>query len=566
MSQLNQHAGGFVRHYDEITCLQYLEGLLDRPTARELSAHTDQCADCRELMHALERESRLLSNALREQEEAVPARLLAGPVRDKTPWAWVASFGLAAAGVYWLWTSFIDPAMAQASEVGFGSTDLLSTIFFRSALWKGWPEMWSLIQGVAVVSLSVIGFFLLRRSLRKFNTIAMVMTALLVALGLPVGASAAEIHRHESHFNLPAGAVVHDDLIVFGDTVQIDGTVDGDLITFGRNLTINGHVTGDVISFGALTDISGIVDGSVRSFSNQLLFHGKIGRNLTAFTSQLKTDPQSTIGWGATLFVGGDATLNGRIERGILAFTAHMDMNGFVGGNTVLKSNESFTVGPQAETMGKISYTGTVQPEVSSSAKLASPVETTIEVQKIDWYARATYWHRLLYWGSGFIFGLVMLLIAPGFFTETVQNAERFGVSLGLGVLTIFAVFIVAVAVCFTIVGLGIGIATILLWCIAIYCSHLFIATWLGRKLVGQKSFVGVVAGKKVWPVPYKGALIGQFALGLLVIDAIRMIPYVGFCVAILAQLWGFGALALTVYRRIHPGVSSAIEVAPVTA
>jgi hypothetical protein len=75
-----------------------------------------------------------------------------------------------------------------------------------------------------------------------------------------------------------------------------------------------------------------------------------------------------------------------------------------------------------------------------------------------------------------------------------------------------------------------------------------------------------VVAGKKVWPVPYKGALIGQFALGLLVIDAIRMIPYVGFCVAILAQLWGFGALALTIYRRIHPGVSSAIEVAPVTA
>ena len=49
MSQFNQHAGGFVRHYDEITCLQYLEGLLDRPTARELSAHTDQCTDCREL-------------------------------------------------------------------------------------------------------------------------------------------------------------------------------------------------------------------------------------------------------------------------------------------------------------------------------------------------------------------------------------------------------------------------------------------------------------------------------------------------------------------------------------
>ena len=53
MNQFNQHAGGFDRHFDEITCLQYLEGLLDRPTARELSAHTDQCTDCRALMHAL---------------------------------------------------------------------------------------------------------------------------------------------------------------------------------------------------------------------------------------------------------------------------------------------------------------------------------------------------------------------------------------------------------------------------------------------------------------------------------------------------------------------------------
>ena len=566
MSQFNQHAGGFDRHYDEITCLQYLEGLLDRPTARELSAHTDQCTGCRELMHALERESRLLSNALREQEEAVPAHLLAGPVRDKTPWAWVASFGMAAAGVYWLWTSFINPAMAQASEVGLGSSDLLTTLFFHSALWKGWPEMWSLIQGVAVVSLSVIGFFLLRRSLRKFNTIAMVMTALLVALGMPTGASAAEIHRHESHFTLPAGAVVKDDLIVFGDSVQIDGTVDGDLITFGRNLTITGHVTGDVISFGAFTQISGTVDGNVRGFSNQLMFRGKIGKNLMVFTNQLETDAQSTIGWGATLFVGGEATLNGRIERGVLAFTQRMDLNGFVGGSTILKSNESFTVGPQAQTMGKIDYTGTVQPEVSSSAKLFSPVETTIEIQKIDWYARTTYWHKLLFWGAGFVFGLVILLIAPGFFTETVQNVERFGVSLGVGALTILAVFIVAVAVCFTVVGLGVGIATVMLWLIAMYCSHLFVATWLGRKLVGQKGFIGVAAGKKMWPVPYKGALIGQFALGLLLLDAVRMIPYVGICVAILAQVAGFGALALTIYHRIHPGVRSTIEAAPVTA
>ena len=565
MSQLNQHSGGFVRHFDEITCLQYLEGLLDRPTARELSAHTDQCTECRELMHALERETRLLSNALREQEEAVPAHLLAIPARDKTPWAWVVSFGMAAAGVYWLWTSFIDPAMAQATELGYGGTDLLTKLFFNGALWKGWDSMWSLIQGVALVSLGVIGFFLLRRSLRKFNTFAMVMTALLVALGVPVGASAAEIHRHETHYVLPADATVKNDLIIFGDSVQIDGTVEGDLVAFGRSVTINGHVMGDVISFGNSLQISGTVDGNVRSFANQFTLHGKVAKNITAFSGTMLADAQSQIGWSVTVFAG-DATLDGRIERDILGFFGHLQINGFVGGNTEATANESFTIGAHAHTLGTIKYKGTNQPVISSGSQLASAVETTIEVHKVDWYASINYWHKLLYWGVGFVFGLVLLLIAPGIFSETVQTAERIGASLGVGALVMFATPIIALLACVTVVGLSVGISTLLLWVMALFNAKLFVAAWLGRKILGKNSFAGVVAGAKTWPVPYKGALIGQMALGLLLIDAIRMIPYAGLFVALVVQIWGFGALVMTLYHRMHPDSGLTVTAVPVPA
>jgi cytoskeletal protein CcmA (bactofilin family) len=564
MNQTDRHAGGFDRHFDEITCLQYLEGLLDRPTARELSAHTDQCTDCRELMHALERETRLLSNALREQEESVPAHLLAGPVRDKTPWAWVASFGMAAAGIYWLWTSFIDPAVAQANEAGFGGTDLMTMLFFRGAFWKGWDSMWSMIQGVALVSLGVIGFFLLRKSFRKMNTIALVMTALAVALGLPVGASAAEIHKNETRYTLPADAVVKTDLIIFGKSIQIDGTVDGDLIVFGSNLTINGHVTGDVLAFGAITVINGAVDGSVRTFSNQLTLRGKIGKNLMVFGAQVEAEPQSTIGWGATLFAG-EATLNGRIERDILGHTGHTELNGYVGGNTNLRASDMFTIGSQAQIMGRIKYAGTSQPMINSGARLASPVDTKIEVRRTDWYAGITYWHKLLYWGACFVFGLVLLLIAPGFFMETVQSVNRFGVSLGIGALVLIATPVIAVLACLTVVGLGVGISTFLLWAMAIYGAKLFVATWLGRTILGKNAFAGVVMGTKTWPVPFKGALIGQMAIGLVLLDVIRMIPYVGVCAAILVQIWGFGAVALTLYRRLQPDVAVA-DVAPATA
>jgi len=43
--------------------------------AQEVSAHTQECAACRTLLRALERESRLLTRAMLEEEEALPARL-----------------------------------------------------------------------------------------------------------------------------------------------------------------------------------------------------------------------------------------------------------------------------------------------------------------------------------------------------------------------------------------------------------------------------------------------------------------------------------------------------------
>jgi hypothetical protein len=216
--------------------------------------------------------------------------------------------------------------------------------------------------------------------------------------------------------------------------------------------------------------------------------------------------------------------------------------------------------------MGKIEYSGMKPPEISSGARLASPVDTTIEVHKVDWYQGITYWHKLLYWGAGFVFGLVLLLLAPGFFTETIHNVDRIGVSLGVGALTFIATPVIAVLACITVVGLGVGISTLLLWAIAMYGAKVFVATWLGRKILGKNSFAGVVSGAKTWPVPYKGALIGQLAIGLLLIDGLRIIPYVGFWIAVLAQIGGFGALALTLYHRINSGPSMTMEAAPVTA
>jgi cytoskeletal protein CcmA (bactofilin family) len=548
------------KHIDEMAGLQYLEGQLERTRALELSAHTERCDECRALLSVLERESRLLMRAMREQEEPVPARLLA-PVRERMPWAWIISFGMAAAGSYWLWTTIIDPWQGRLNEAGFGGTNLVTMLFFQGALWKGWGSMWTLVQVLAVISMCGVGYLVLRRGLRRMNTIALVMGTIVAALFLPSGVSAAEVHKNEPNYTLPSSATVKDDLIVFGNNIRIDGTVDGDLIAFGANISVNGHVTGDVLSGGTTLQINGIVDGNVRFGGSMLNLHGKIGKNLMAGCGGVLADSTSEIGWGATIG-SGDVTLDGKIGRDILAGVGHMHLGGSVGGSVTLEVGQTFDIGSSAQVKGKIKYEAPKEADIASGAQLASAPEFTLRKRETDTYSGSSWWHRALAWGASFVFGLMLMLLAPKFFSDTVQNTNRYGASIGIGLLLIAGILIAAVLACITVVGLSVGLTTLMLYVISIYASKLFVATWLGRMLLGKGGYAGFYAsaGKATWKT---SEAVGQMALGLVVIYGLRMIPYVGFWVALAVTFWGLGALGITLYGKIgRRGVVEAVATA----
>jgi len=520
-------------HFDEMTCLLYLEGQLERPRALELAAHAEVCMDCRALLRALERESRLLERTLVEEDESVPARLLAPPARGATPWAWIVSFGLAAAGAYTLWTSIVEPWRQQLSQAGLGETNLLTMLFFGGVLWKGWGAMASTVEYLAMTTLGILAFVLLRRRWRRWTAIAVVMGAVAVALALPPAAGAAEVH-HTQVYTLARDEVVKNDLIVSAETTRIDGTVEGDLIFFGRSVTVNGHVTGDVIGFGQFVRINGPVDGNVRVFSSMLSVSSTIGKNVSAFVQHMEFDSRSQAGGSMMLFVN-DATLEGRVGRDLQGMIHRVSLNGFVGGNLRMRA-ETLNIGPAAEIAGKARYRGPRQPNVSPQAKFASPLEVQIAHRRPSYLSPRYYWHQALGWGAAFVFGLTLLLLVPGIFAEVVRSARRYGPSFGFGALVLCGTPILAVIACVTIVGLAVGIGTLLLWLVALYSARVFVGAWLGEILLG--------------PPAGTGAMIGRLAAGLLVLRLLCMVPYVGGLVKLAVGIWGLGALALTLYDR----------------
>src|SRR5947209_3683230 len=98
-----------IKHLNEMTLLLYIERQLDRARGLEVSAHTQECDACRTLLRALERESRLLTRAMLEEDEPLPSRLeqFQERARKSMQWIWGMVFGLAATGVYALYTEYV---------------------------------------------------------------------------------------------------------------------------------------------------------------------------------------------------------------------------------------------------------------------------------------------------------------------------------------------------------------------------------------------------------------------------------------------------------------------------
>jgi hypothetical protein len=519
-------------HFDEMSCLLYLDGQLDSQKTREFELHTRACSACRSLLAALQRESALLHQAMLEEEESVPARLLAPP--ERMPWGWI-SLAFASLGVFTLWTEVIEPMQAQMSQAGFGGVNLLAMLIFSGAFWKGWDQIMVLLQFFAAGALGAPLLFLLWRNRRRVRPVALVLCTLALLLAWPSPAGAAEMVKKE-RYTLPAGETLANDLIVTAGPVRIEGTVDGDLIAFCESVVIEGRVAGDVIVFTRRLTVNGEVGGSVRGFANSASINGTVTRNLMAFTEQVVLDEKASIGGGATLFAE-SLELSGRIGRDVLAFGKRLDLDSFVGGSLLFRG-ETLSIGSRAEILGKAKYRGRKEPQVDGAAKLASPLEIERPSRRPDYARPGFYWGQALRWGVGFIFGLVTILLLPDFFREIQRATQRYGPAFGFGAVSLVAIPILAVIACITIVGLAVGIGSLVLWIIALYACKVIVGTWLGERLLG--------------PSTSTAGLVGRMALGTLILRVATAIPYIGSVVLCAYVLWGLGAITLAVYDRLR--------------
>jgi len=437
------------------------------------------------------------------------------------------------------------------SNAGFGGTDLFSMIVFSGAFWEGWSDMIDAMQVGALILLAIVAIAWIRRRLRRSVAIAVVVAALLLAVALPQRVDAAEVRRGRSIL-VPAGDVIHNDLIAAGPSVRIDGTVEGDVIAFTRNLTVTGHVTGDVIGFAGETVIDGIVDGNVRVFSRSVILQGSVGKNVTAFANTVDLISRANVG-GGMILLAAEADLDGKMQRDLLGLAGRTDLDGLIGGQAWIHGG-NLTVESNADIRGPATFQGPQQPVVESGAKLASPIQTEItpDVRRNRRSVARVAIRAIFSYAGALVVGILLLVIFPGFFRATLREAGSIGLPIGIGALALIAgAFLVILGILLVFIGVGAGVAGAMAYAPILYVAQVFVGAWLGNKLMGV-------------PPPVTSAMIGRMAAGLLIVRVAGLIPILGGFVWLAVLLWGTGAVLLGFYRMSR--LESAPPEAPLPA
>ena len=537
-----------IKHLDEMTCLLYLERQLDRARGLEVSLHTQECQSCRTLLRALERESQLLTRAMFEDNEPLPSRLaqFQEAARRSMQWIWALAFGLAATGVYALYTEYIEPWQRQLHEAGFNGTNLLGLLIFQSPFWRGWQSVITLLEFLAVATLGGLGLMFLRRRIRRGSALALVFASLCAALLAPAQASATEFRKGD-RITIGKDEVVHSDLYVAGGQIRIGGTIEGDLVVAGGDVEVSGHVLGDMLSTSGQVRMTGQVDGSIRGYAGNITIKGKVGRNVMSFGGDVNLDHDALIS-GSVTTGSGRLSLDGHVGRDLLAFAGQSNISGDIGGAAKIYGGE-LNIDSSADIRGPVDFEGDKEPQVSVQAKLASPVHFVKHTRGPN-YSNPHYYVWQVIWMAAFIlFGLVLYSLMPKFSQEAVKSAEQYGAAAGLGVLVLFGVPIAACIACVTVVGLFIGISTLFVWFAALYFAQIVVGTVVGQWLMGRTG--------EFWPV------VGRMAVGVVIVRVCTTIPDVGGWVKFVAILWGIGAISLAVFRRFQPVPARGVTVPP---
>jgi cytoskeletal protein CcmA (bactofilin family) len=532
-----------VNCFPELIFAMFVDGELSPEETPEIESHLSACAACRLLVKALQAENRALASFL-GQAGAEPARV---------NWALRSKLSLLKTAATFIGVTFpLSLVLYWGLQQLPAATDWLNplrlsgqlNLLFQALFYLNEEGSPMLSRIMSVVNAGMLGVSMVAIAALFWRHRARMLVPslyILMIFSLVVPGFAIDMRCGKRDVVMAEGEVLDDTLLAAGDTVHIDGTINGDLIAFARRVEVRGDIKGDFIVWAQRTEVTGTVEGNIYSFAQFLTVRGQAARSIYGWVQSLQLSREGRV--GADIVVGAaDLSLDGQILHNVLAYAGSTDLSGSIGRNMDIRGGKISLAKP-ARVGGNV----TVQVKNPKDLQIAPGVSISgsTETRALSHRSRFTR-PRFYFWQvvgllGALLTGWLMLRFTPEFFRGSTQAVGAWWRSLGLGFAILIGVPFSVILVGITLVGLPLALLALGLYLAGLYLTKIIVAGFLGRLLLEASAST---------PKNPLSALL----LGLLILAITAQIPWgIGLVLRFAVLLFGLGALSWQLYRTVAP-------------
>jgi hypothetical protein len=531
----------------------YADAALAADDAARVEWHATTCAACRTRIAALRRENEVLRTALQEVDEAAPIPRFTKPTNFRDLLVLVLGVALIGGFSMTFWSALgasVPSALRwlnpfEVSDLGQRAIEFFTFVFTEGTAM--WTATLNTVGAALVVALA--GWVAIAAARRR-GFAAVAASILAVVIALPSIGHALE-RRTGGVITVAAGETIDDSLFAAGQSIEIDGNINGDLLAFAQTVTVRGNVAGNIFTGGQEVNIEGTVGGSIIGGAQDLtLARARVARNLFGFGNDVDVDGDAEITGNAIAF-GESVGLEGRVGRDVIGGGSRVTIGGTVEGD-VEGFASSMRLLPTARITGDVTaHVDTVGDlNVADGAVVGgNTTEDLFErgpfeqrVRRNPYYTFGFYVSQVVRLGAAFVTGLVLLWLFPALRDVTLPTVVAVLRSGGIGLAAMVTLPVAAFLVCLTVVGLPVGILTFILGAIGLYLSKTVLAFVIGRSLFRDPAN----------PPHYAVALLAGLAIVIVAIN----IPVIGGLASFLLTIVGFGIIVTMVFTRLNRGAT----------
>lgn len=328
-----------------------------------------------------------------------------------------------------------------------------------------------------------------------------------------------------------------------GARITIEGKAKQDIWAAGALVNIDTETDGDLYAAGSRVSVKGKITGKARLAGADLKIDAEIGEALNAAAASIEISGDAKLPADSSLAAAliefrGTAKDNLSLYADEVVFSGHaagsvtiegrhvqLDETARIEGSLTIRSSEEAIISPNATVVGKLTQTGLEDSEF-------------FKEHEDDSDGRGFF---LLLSASVFLLGLILVIFARGFVEQGITMLRtQPGRSILWGLVVFFGIPIFVIVTMVTIIGIPIAVATLLLLpfllILGFTTTTLGVSDWiLNRNSESKKT----------------GQRLLLLAVGVVLLVIIGFVPFLGGLLILLALLFGLGAAAVTLGRRL---------------